>query len=133
MIKYKVLVDVTQALSNVSEEFTKVAELLEKINKEGLKEIKEEGYSSIVLHKYYNRPHCDFVKLLLREYGIGKHAFYEQKKTVIFFNEKDKNFEYIMNKTKKILQIHNIALRRTDITQGRDYIGYECYYTNMEK
>lgn len=133
MIKYKVLVDVTQTLSNLTEEFTKVAKLLEKINKEGIKEVEKEGYSSIVLHKANKRPLCDFVKLLLREYGMGMHAFYEQKKTVLFFNEKDENFEYKINMAKKILQIHNIALKRTNITMFYDYTGYECYYTDMEK
>lgn len=133
MIKYKVLVDVTQKLSDLTEEFIKVANLLDKIDKEGIKEVEKEGYSSIVLHKFYKRPHCDFVKLLLREYGICEHAFYEQKKTFLFFNEKDENFEYRINKTKKILQIHNIALRKTDITKFSGYTGYECYYTNMEK
>lgn len=133
MIKYKVLVDVTQSFLNLTEELKRIYKLLENINKEGAKEIKKEGYSSIVLHKSRNRPYCDFVKLLLREYGIAEHAFYEQKKTILFFKEDNEGFEDKLNKIKKILQIHNIALRRTDITMFNEYAGYECYYTDMEK
>ena len=77
MIKYKVLVDVTQSFLNLTEKLKNIYKLLDNISKEGAKQLKKEGYSSIVLHKFYDRPHCDFVKLLLREYGICKHAFYE--------------------------------------------------------